>query len=98
MRSFNIQLFGDDDVLTSSNELKIGLRRSGDLKIEYVATLQDPYKSVNQLDNEFIEEVRTAAQYLIDNAIFLDSRGIGNYTEVGTAFVEEKSNLDLDIS
>lgn len=95
---FNLQLFGNDDVLTADNILKIGLRRRGDLKIEYVATLQNPLKTVNQLDNEFIQDVQTAAQYLVNNGIFLDSQTADSYTSVGAAYVETKSNLDLDLS
>lgn len=98
MDKFNLQLFGNDDVLTADNILKIGLRRRGDLKIEYVATLQNPLKSVNQLDNEFIQDVQTAAQYLVNNGIFLDSQNADSYTSVGAAYVEQKSNLDLDLS
>ena len=98
MHKFNLQLFGQDDVYTAENILKIGLRRQGDLKIEYVATLQNPLKSVNQLDNQFIQDVQTAAQYLVNNGIFLDSQNSESYTSVGAAFVENKSNLDLDLS
>lgn len=98
MHKFNLQLFGNDDTYTAENILKIGLRRRGDLKIEYVATLQNPLKSVNQLDNEFIQDVQTAAQYLVNNGIFLDSQNADSYTSVGAAYVENKSNLDLDLS
>lgn len=98
MYKFNLQLFGQDDIYTAENILKIGLRRRGDLKIEYVATLQNPLKSVNQLDNEFIQDVQTAAQYLVNNGIFLDNQNAESYTSVGAAYVEEKSNLDLDLS
>lgn len=98
MYKFNLQLFGQDDILSTENILKIGLRRRGDLKIEYVATLQNPLKSVNHLDNAFIQDVQTAAQYLVNNGIFLDNQNADSYTSVGAAYVEEKSNLDLDLS
>ncbi len=98
MITFNLQQFGNDDRYYTSNELRIGLRRRGDLKIEYVATLQNPKRSVNQVDNAFIASVQSAAQYLIDNAVFLDSQTYDSYTSIGAAYVEEKSNLDLDLS
>lgn len=89
---FDIQLFGDNDTVVASRELKIGFRRTGDYKIEYIAGLENPTLNISAAS------VESAAQYCVTNGIFLDSGGTDSYTAVGTAYIEEKVTKDLDLS
>lgn len=90
---FNLQKFGNDDTLRTSEELKLGLRRSVDYKIEYLAGLENPRTDLTAA------EVEDVQRFLIDNAIFLPSSAASDsYTSIGTAYIESKGTLDLDIS
>lgn len=85
----DLQLFGTNDTVRASYELKIGFKTERNT-VEYIA-LQNPKSNLTEAS------VRSAAQFLLDHSIFFDKES-QSYTSVATAYTEEKSTTTLDLT
>lgn len=78
------------DLQKTTNQLKIGFSTAENQRTKYI-TLNDPRSNLTAQD------IRTAAQYLVDNNILWNDSYGDSYTSVVTAYKEVKTVTDLDL-
>lgn len=92
MDNFNIQMFGDNDTLTSARELKINTGYAdGDTRI---ITLPNP-KNQNQLTSDTFIQLTT---FMTENNPIIGDKAGASSTGVIEAYIQETTRRKLDLT
>ena len=88
----DLQLFGDDDTVTSAKVLALGFKRS-DSSIQYL-------RMTNPRSDITATEAKAAMEYLTTNELLLDSKDESVFSDsaILTAYTQSTITRDLDLS